>query len=800
MTTDTMTRTGFAPVRAGTDEALELVMQELWLTGRVLPVGAALEVRHLFKCGQTQPVEAVYAFMLPRDATLRRFRVIGENFSVQSDLRRTAEALREYERAMEQGHLSALARHYRDGVVNLNLGNLRPGDTAIVVLEILAGVETRDDGIRFRFPFALAPAYHSRARFVESEPGVGEMELPEAEFGDVLLPQWVKDARGLHRVGFHLDMALGQPVAEVASPSHSIRVTQKDGGIWRVALAPQADVPNRDLVLDARTLNPLSAVFGGVATDGRGHFIAVVPSTQFGKATGAPCQIVFVIDRSGSMNGAPLQQAVCAVEACLGALSATDRFGLVAFDDQAEVFRPDKILKPKLSEAEQKHRKAAQKFLDRLDARGGTELAAGIHAACDLLSEGGGDIFVVTDGQGSGTEDILRAARKCCVRLHCLGIGSASQDRFLTLLARETGGVSRFVTPRERVDAAALELFASVARPVATEVTVHPPNNGRVRIEPTPATTVFDGTPLVVYGQTDTADATALLISWQRNAERATLELPLRWQPGGDAETARLLRGARLITDAESRITAAPGSETKNELQALEKLSRAYGLASRAMSLVAVVKRPGDRPGAPPKTSVVPVGMPEDTAFEAYFDQRFAGTVSYSRLPYPGMDSPAANMRACAAARMVNAPASPDAAELMASAQTQRRAASATQSMDLALKLAASIQPDGGLPGNDDEERLLRTIVAAAFMLALEAEAGPMFRLHLARLLAYLKSLVGGLAGTRRALVERVIHLAERRIALEGDWFAEAEALVAGRDTKPEALWRKLEQACTPAP
>lgn len=116
------------------------------------------------------------------------------------------------------------------------------------------------------------------------------MELPEGEFSDLMLPQWMKDARDLHRVGFHLEVALGQPLAEIASPSHSIRVTQTDGGIWRVALAPQGDVPNRDLVLDGRTPNPMSTVIGGIGGNGKGQFIAVVPSKQFGKTIGAPLQ------------------------------------------------------------------------------------------------------------------------------------------------------------------------------------------------------------------------------------------------------------------------------------------------------------------------------------------------------------------------------------------------------------------------------------------------------------------------------------------------------------------------------
>ena len=99
-----------------------------------------------------------------------------------------------------------------------------------------------------------------------------------------------------------------------------------------------------------------------------------------------------------------------------------------------------------------------------IGARGGTELAHGFQKAVELL-ERGGDVLILTDGQVSGTEEFSAKAHQTDTRLHCLGIGSASQDRFLALLARETGGVSRFVTARERVDLPAVDLsLPSAAR------------------------------------------------------------------------------------------------------------------------------------------------------------------------------------------------------------------------------------------------------------------------------------------------------------------------------------------------
>jgi hypothetical protein len=44
-------------IRAGTGEEIQLAMQELWVTGNVLPVGAHLVVRHKFKSAEKKPVE-----------------------------------------------------------------------------------------------------------------------------------------------------------------------------------------------------------------------------------------------------------------------------------------------------------------------------------------------------------------------------------------------------------------------------------------------------------------------------------------------------------------------------------------------------------------------------------------------------------------------------------------------------------------------------------------------------------------------------------------------------------------------
>ena len=771
----------FAAINSATGKEIALALQELWVTGKILPVGATLQVRHVFKCAEQKPVEVVYAFGLPRDAALRRFRIVGEGFSVMSELKATAEAVKIYEEGIEAGSLSSLARQYRDGVVNLSVGNVRPGETVAVYLEILAGVEMRDDGLRFRFPFTLAPTYHAQARTIEAEPGVGEMELPE-EFGDVLFPKWMKDATGLHRVGFDLTVALPKAVTEIGSPSHAIKVRHEKDGQHRVSLAPEKDVPDRDLVLDVRTHEAVSGVVGGTGKDGVGHFALVVPSSAFGQVEGLPRRIVFAIDRSGSMQGVAMTQARQAVEACLGALSGQDLFGIVAFDSQVE------CLAEQLMDGSPESRDAARKFLETVDARGGTELAAGFLAAANLLGKDGGDVFLLTDGQVSGTETILAKARAVGIRIHCLGIGSASQDRFLTLLARETGGVSRFLTAQERVDMAAVELFASIGSPVARGIRVE---SDGFSFAPEPPSAIFAGNPLVLFGESTSQTDVKVRLSWDGPTGKRHLDVPVTIAESSDAETVGLLQGSRLITDMEALLDTVTGDgaagkrESDRQTKALEKLSTKYGLASRAMSLVAVVKRKGDKPGDVPKTMVVPVGMPQDTAFGAYFG---GGILRESVGRYhQGKVLACMSVQEAPTARAFRDSRGPS---------LLRRAFGAKDTNtteNLLLELAGRIEPDGGMPGKDDEERWVATATALfCFMDRGHTATSGAFRAHVSRLLAFLQAAESTATDERKW---QLVDLIENGISLSGDWVDRARVMVEGRRADVAAFWKEASRA-----
>ena len=633
---------------------------------------------------------------------------------------------------------------------------------------------------------------------MEVSPGRLELELPADEFGDLILPPFEREGGPLHRVGFCLDVQAGSGIQEIASPSHGLRVQFSDSHGSQVSLSRESDLPDRDLVLDVRTKTAGPWGMGGLAGEGMARFTAVIPSTEFGRVSVSPRRLVILLDRSGSMQGLPLTQAKKAIAACFGALDAKDLFGLVAFDNKPELF------KSALSESTTENRRAAQEFLDGIASRGGTELASGVEAAASLLQGDPGDILILTDGQVFGTNKILERARATNMRIHCLGIGSASQDRFLAQLASHTGGVSRFLTPQERVDLPAVELFASLGRPLGKDVAVTVEGVSKLKIAPEPSRLVFSGTPLLVYGEFLPVEDARLSVQWLGAEGKSHFEFPIRLSETSWGGTLKMLQRARIISELESRLqgagrrTAVAARETARVHERLLELSREYGLASSAMSLVAVVKRAGDVPGEIPKTRIVPVGIPSElegsglmaAAFNLNRFEVFEDLGSLMTPETAAEQSPAVARKARSLFSLLSSGfrRSKSAAEEVAPHETKE---------DLLVALAGMMEPDGGMPGETEEVRIGNSIVALLYFMreGNTSKSGP-FRIHVERLLEYLNS--NRLSTLSRANAEAATKTLKGRVAgvpPGGDWHRYAERLAKTKMADLHVFWRELTAA-----
>jgi len=263
----------------------------------------------------------------------------------------------------------------------------------------------------------------------------------------------------------------------------------------------------------------------------------------------------------------------------------------------------------------------------------------------------------------------------------------------------------------------------------------------------------------------------------------------------------RLLRGARLITDLESRFEEETETDklTKRHRdrveRRLEALSARYGLASRVMSLVAVVERAGDRPGDPPKTVVVPVGLPQDEEFEGVF----GAPPSMDDLAFPSETLLLSRMERASTARdrvALKFGAALDRPILSEQPPSRRKA----DTFETLLDLVARLEADGGMPGDTEAERILATIQA---LLALAAGAGEngddLFRLHIHKMEEFLaRTLPDSLTAEQENAVRAAmvaLHSGGFRKTETRDWLEWAARTVEGRETDADRDWERLISA-----
>ncbi|MDQ6701345.1 MAG: hypothetical protein M3Z36_14285, partial [Acidobacteriota bacterium] len=261
-----------------------------------------------------------------------------------------------------------------------------------------------------------------------------------------------------------------------------------------------------------------------------------------------------------------------------------------------------------------------------------------------------------------------------------------------------------------------------------------------------------------------------------------SLKIPVTVEEDGKlADTIRLLQGSRLITDWESRYPSAealaPLEKRKQSRVAmrLTSLSETYQLASREMSLVAVVKREGDRPGDLPETRVVPVGMPQDMRFASYFARKPAAQPVYDRY-CAAVPPPEMTFESCGYTPPT--PERPRAIGAFADAFSQffKGRAAANQQVrtpeSALMEIASRMEPDGGMPGPDPDSRAGASLVALlAFLAEGHTASTGVFRSHVVRLIAFLDS-IQGLGAERRTILDAALRFARKGTKPAGDWLA----------------------------
>jgi Ca-activated chloride channel family protein len=472
---------------------------------KVAGVVASIEIAQTFVNTTGSAIEATYIFPMPDRAAVNRFRMEVSGRVIEGVIDERGAAREQYEEAIAAGHRAAITEQERPGVFTLRVGNLMPGESATVRLSLVGPLPVDDGEVTFQFPLVVAPRYMPGAGLGGDQAGLGIAEdtnlVPDAS--RISPPVHLPGCPNPVRLGIRVALA-DHHVRDVASSLHAVTTTLRDARV--IELQPGEKL-NRDFILrwrvDGKELS--SSLVCADDADGKGgsFMLTLVPPSSLAVSQ-KPRDVVFVIDRSGSMQGWKMAAARRATARMIDTLTSRDRFSVIAFDTAVEM-----LPEPRLAYASDRVRYQAVEALAKVDARGGTEMAEPLEQAVQMLAGGHDDrervIVLVTDGQVGNEDHLLRliAPRLKNVRVFTLGIDQAVNAGFLKRFAGAGGGLCELVESEDRLDAVMAKVHRRIGTPVATELHLEAPGLDvhRGTITPAKLPDVYAGAPVVVLGR-----------------------------------------------------------------------------------------------------------------------------------------------------------------------------------------------------------------------------------------------------------------------------------------------------------
>lgn len=551
-----------------------------------------------------EPLEATYIFPLPDRAGVTHFRMEVSGRVIEGELKERGAARRDYDQAVRAGQRAAISEEERPGVFTLRVGNLMPGEQATIRLTMTGPLLYSDGEATFRFPLVVAPRYIPGnplpGRSVGDGAALDTDAVPDASriTPPVLLPGFPNPVRLTLAVEIH---PAGMPLADFRSSLHAVAVEESENS-RRIVLQPGERL-NRDFILRFRVGEEklhTSLTLQPDAEGQEGTFLLTLVPPAGPAHQPKPRDVVFILDRSGSMGGWKMVAARRALARMVDTLTDRDRFTVYAFDDHIET--PVSFSVKNLMPATDRNRFRAVEFLAGVDARGGTELAQPLDQAVQQLSAGDGErdriLVLVTDGQVGNEDQILRNLGKQVqnLRIFTLGIDQAVNEGFLKRLACLGGGCSEVVESEDRLDAVMDKIHRRIGTPVLTGLRLVPADLEirQPTLTPSRLPDLFAGAPLFLMGRYCGTAKGSIALKAQDPAGRAWSEnVPAAL--GSDSAVATVWARGH-IRELEDRYAAGGSDRDKLEKQIVQTSLR-FGVLCRFTAYVAVDVKEVINPG-----------------------------------------------------------------------------------------------------------------------------------------------------------------------------------------------------------
>jgi len=455
--------------------------------------------------------EADYMFPLPKGAAFQDLKLSINGELVSGETMSADRARQIYEEIVRRQRDPALLEWMGYGLLRARIFPIAPGEVKKVVVRFQMVAPREGDALRVDY----FRGTRSNQVGMNQELGGGTsfvLTYPnDPMYGTAYSP-----THSISEQGYATDM--GRDSYDDRSFASSYR-----GSVRRVEVRDARGEVTLLIPIRRSTSAAISLLANAPGNDDGFALITLAPPAVRPRAV--PRDVTFVIDVSGSMSGQKIEQARAAGKQLLRTLSPMDRFRLIDFSSDVRTFRDD------FSIASGENIRAAERYLDELDAQGSTNISGALDEALSSRVQAGRlpIILFLTDGQptvGERDASVIAsnvAKQRGSRRLFTFGVGADLNVSLIEQIALEGRGTASFVRPEESVERAVGIVASRLTSPLVTDVRVHADGVRLLKMHPSGPVDIFAGEDLVILARYDGSGNAVLRFEGQ------TTSGPVNW-------------------------------------------------------------------------------------------------------------------------------------------------------------------------------------------------------------------------------------------------------------------------------
>ena len=550
-------------------ESAPLAMSGYRVEGTVVDRVAELTYRITFHNPTDRRLEGMLIVPIPAETALSGFSMTVGGKETKGELLEAAQAASIYEGIVRQQRDPGLLEMVGERMFRARVFPIEPRGDVVALLKLTQTLPLSGGLVSLRVPMRSA-------HFTSGEGG---------------------------RASARIALRTTDPLRSLFSPGSEARV-ERQGEHEAVVTYEEGAGGPQDLALTySLRRDPLAAGVLAYREEGEdGAFLLTLsPKVEDAAAKAAPKDVVFVLDRSGSMaDDGKIDQAKKALAYCVSRLGPDDRFGIVDFATDWNA------MEERLLPGDEASKARAKRYIGGLEAGGGTNIEAALTEGLKLLASPDGRvpmIFFVTDGVPTeGQTDINALLSKIAAenngvkaRLFSFGVGSDVNTLLLDKLADEGRGARDYVAPGEDIEAKVSGLYQKVSRPALTDVRLEWNGVETAEVYPRPVPDLFHGSELTLYGRYKNGGRGTLVVTGKSGGREVRFEYPVDL-PAAETRNSflpRLWAGQKIAHELDALRLSGRTADAE-AVSSIVKLAKKYGIVTPYTSFL-VTEEGADR-------------------------------------------------------------------------------------------------------------------------------------------------------------------------------------------------------------